>query len=133
MSLDLTKIAVQVAGMVEKLKADSRERQEHLNKALSVLNDKAIDLDALRKKISASKTTWLVADIVEGLSQRYPPQTLPAEFTVIATDGSHIDVDRHQSARCYLINIGEIALRYGVSPSASLGSKPRLYSNDADL
>ena len=118
--------------MVAKLKADSRERQEHVNKSLSVLN-KAIDLDALRKKIATSKTTWLVANVVDGLNHHYLPPALPAGFTVMATDGSHIDVDRHRFARCYLLNIGEVVLRYGVSPSASLGSTPRLYSDDSDL
>ena len=45
---------------------------------------------------------------MEGLNKRYPLPPAPADFTVIATDGSHIDVDRHHSTRCYLINIGAV-------------------------
>lgn len=106
MSLDLTKVASQVGGMVATLKAGTDERQKRLNYALDVLRDKSIDLDHLKKKIEDSKTTWLVADLADGLDQHYKAPPYPEEFTVLATDGSNIDVDRHKSTRCYLINIG---------------------------
>ena len=133
MSLDLTKVVVQVGGMVARLKAGGEERQKRLNYALEVLGDKSADIDSLKKKIVSSKTTWLVAGLVEGLDEHYQPLPLPTEFTVIATDGSHIDVDRHRSARCYLINIGSVVLHYGDRPSATLDSFPSLYSGDEDL
>ncbi|MFC2022376.1 DNA double-strand break repair nuclease NurA, partial [Chloroflexota bacterium] len=47
--------------------------------------------------------------------------------------GSHIDVDRHRSTRCYLINIGSVVLHYGADPSAVLDSFPCLYAGDEDL
>lgn len=133
MALDLTKVASQVEGMLAGLKAGREERQQHLLSALGVLQDSHTDFDTLRKKIDASKTTWLVAGLVEGLAEHYPAPPLPPDFTVIATDGSHIDVDRHRSARCYLINTGSVVLRYGAKPDAILESLPRLYAEDADL
>ena len=135
MSLDLTKVASQVGGMVASLKAGTDEREKRLNYALDVLRDKSIDLDLLKKKITASKgkTTWLVADLVDGLDQHYKAPPNPEEFTVLATDGSNIDVDRHKSTRCYLINIGAAILHYGACPSAALDSFPSLYSGDEDL
>jgi len=133
MSLDLTKVISQVGGMVARFKAGARERQEHLQNALNVLHSQAGDIDALKRKIASSKTTWLVADLIEGLDEYYKAAPLPAEFTVIATDGSHIDVDRHRAARCYLINIGIVVLHYGAYPDAVLDSFPRLYSGDEDL
>jgi hypothetical protein len=132
-SLDLTKVAAQVGGMVTGLKAAGKERQEHLQCALDAFHSKTPDLAHLQKKIAASKTTWLVAGLVDGLDRRYKPPPLPQEFSVIATDGSHIDVDRHQPTRCYLINIGAAILHYGVSPNALLDSFPQLYSGDEDL
>ena len=119
--------------MVARLKADTEKRRESLSYALDVLCDKSIDLDHLKKKIASSKTTWLVAGLVDGLDQHYKASSSPPEFTVIATDGSHIDVDRHRSTRCYLINIGSVILHYGVHPSATLDSLPCLYSEDDDL
>lgn len=133
MSLDLTKIASQVGDMVARLKSGSAERQKHLSRALEVVHDKNINLDHLKNKIVASRTTWLVAGLTDGLGRCYPVPPLPPEFTVMASDGSHIDVDRHKSTRCYLINIGIAVLHYGASPGARLESFPRLYSDDADL
>jgi len=133
MSLDLTKVAAQVGNMVARLKASGEQRQKRLQTALDTLNDKSIDIEALKKKIDASKTTWLVAGLTDGLGLHYKPPPLPPEFSVLATDGSHIDVDRHQSTRCYLINIGAVALQYGSSPQALLDSSPSLYFGDEEL
>ncbi len=133
MSLDLTKIAPQVEDMATRLKDGSQQRQQHLQQALNTLSDKTIDLDQLKKKIVASKTSWLVAELVEGLDRHFKAPPPPNDFTVIASDGSHIDVDRHRSARCYLINIGSIVLNYGSSPGATLNSHPHLYFADEEL
>ena len=135
MSLDLTKVAAQIWGMVAGRKAGDEERRKHLQYALNVLRDKSIDFDQLRKRIEDSqrKTTWLVAGLVDGLDRHYKPPPLPEKFTVVATDGSHIDVDRHRSTRCYLINIGAAVLDYGAHPDARLDSFPRLYFEDEDL
>jgi len=133
MSLDLTKVALQVGGMIARLKAGGEERRERLQNALDVLHRRASDLDYLTRKIASSKTTWLVANLVDGLDQHHKAPPCPTEFTVIATDGSHIDVDRHRSTRCYLINIGSVILHYGAQPSAVLDSFPNLYSGDEDL
>ena len=133
MSLDLTKLISQVSDMVVRLRAGSRERQEHLDHALNTLSDHARNLDALRDKVNASRTTWLVAHLVDGLNGHYQAPDIPADFTVIATDGSHIDVDRHRSARCYLINIGSAILKYGSNPAAILENQPRLYAGDDEM
>ncbi len=133
MSLDLSKLITQVSDMVGKLRAGSRERQEHLDHALTALADHAGDVEALRNKVNDSRTTWLVAYLVDGLSGRYEAPDIPTDFTVIATDGSHIDVDRHRSARCYLINIGSVMLKYGTIPEAKLESQPRLYAGDDEM
>ena len=135
MSLDLTKVVLQVGGMVARLKAGVEERQQRLQYALEIAQGEAVDLDFLKKKIAVSKgkTTWLVAGLVDGLAQHYEAPPLPPEFTILATDGSHIDVDRHKSTRCYLINIGTAVLNYGAAPDATLDSFPHLYSEDEDL
>jgi GNAT superfamily N-acetyltransferase len=133
MSLDLTRVAAQVGSMVARLKSGGRDREERLKNALGVLNDKSLDIDKLAKKIEASRTTWLVAGLVEGLSPHYKPPPLPPDFSVVATDGSNIDVDRHKSTRCYLINIGSVVLSYGSKPEAWLDSSPTLYFGDEDL
>jgi len=131
MSLDLSKIAAQIIGMVTRLKEGSTERQARLGYALDTA--RTADFAGLKKKVAASRTTWLVAGLTDGLHQSYPAPALPDEFTVLATDGSHIDVDRHRTARCYLINIGTVVLKYGLNPDAKLDSFPHLYADDAEL
>jgi hypothetical protein len=132
-SLDLTKVAAQVGAMIAGLGDNRAVRERRLRFALETIGSPAIDLDALQKKIKAAKTTWLVAELTEGLNKRYALPPAPADFTVMATDGSHIDVDRHRATRCFLINIGAVSLSYGSQPDAILSSSPRLYADDKDL
>ena len=135
MSLDLTNVAAQVLAMISGLKNRRAEQENHLKYALKTIGSPPIDLDALKKKIKAGsgKTTWLVAGIENGLNERHTVPGGPADFTVLAADGSHIDVDRHHSTRCFLINIGSVALTYGSMPDAQLTSSPCLYSDDKDM
>ena len=133
MSLDLTRIASQVEGMAAQLKAGSQERRRHLQQAMAILGDRDTDLERLKRKAAASRTSWLVAEPVEKLDCHYPVPPPPDEFTVMATDGSQIDIDRHLSARCFIINIGSVILNYGSNPDAILDSSPNLYSDDKDL
>ena len=130
MALDLSKIVNQITDMVASLKSHRDERQQQLNHAVDILHSQSNNTEQLEKKIEASKLTWLVAHLVEPVDRRYQPQPAPKEFTVIATDGSHIDVDRHQPTHCYLINIGGVVLHYGPHPDAMLDSVPHLYASD---
>ena len=133
MALDLSKIIDQITGMVNSLKSRRDERLQQLCHAVDVLHSQSNNLEQLAKKIEASKTTWLVAKLVESIDRRYQSQPAPQEFTVIATDGSHIDVDRHHPTPCYLINIGSVVLHYGAHPNAILDSTPHLYATDEEL
>lgn len=133
MSLDLTKVASQVGGLLTRLKEGLSERNEHLRNALNTAHIQSDNLDNLKKKIASSKTTWLVADLTDGLDLHCEPPPIPDDFTVIATDGSHIDVDRHRAARCFLINIGSVVLSYGANPDAFLDNRPALYVSQDEL
>ena len=55
MSLDLTRVAAQVSGMIAKLKDTREERQKRLQFALDTLSSRSVDLDDLKRKIAASK------------------------------------------------------------------------------
>ncbi len=133
MSIDLTRVASQIGGLLFRLKEALSERNEHLRTALDTAHAQAENLDSLKKKITASKTTWLVADLTDGLDLHFQPPKLPTDFTVIGTDGSHIDVDRHRAARCFLVNIGSVVLNYGTNPDAFLDSFPTLYVSEDEL
>ena len=123
--LDLSRVAGQIGEMVGQLKAGGQERQQHLARALTLMVDRSLDFERLKRKAAQSKTTFLVAGLVEPLALHTNP-AMPSDFSVIATDGSQIDVDRHTLARCYLINIGRIRLDYGRNSRATLESLPQL-------
>ena len=129
----MSRVAAQIGEMVDQLKAGGQERQEHLARALTLMVDKSLDFEKLKRKAAQSKTTFLVAGLVEPLASHTKPADMPSDFSVIATDGSQIDVDRHTSARCYLINIGRIRLDYGQNSRATLESLPKLCADDNDL
>jgi hypothetical protein len=122
MSLDLTKIYTQIGQMVDTLKFTNREGQKHLQCALDKIGDIDLNIEKLKRKIADSKTVtqWPFAGLVDNLSTHIKPGAVPSDYTVLATDGSHIDVDRNQVARCYLINLGTVKINYGSKPSAEL-------------
>ena len=130
MSLDLDKVARQIQGMADSLFRSSEERKKRCREALSLLYAGAEKFDSLKDKVGRSKTTWLVPELYERFDRRFPAPSLPNDFTVIGSDGSHIDVDRHRQARCFLINIGMVTLTYGEHPDAVLENFPYLYYGD---
>ncbi len=133
MSLNLAQIAIQIDSMVAKLQAGEEERQQRLAFALNTLRSQSTDLTSLKRKIETGKTTWLVAGIEDKLDAHYPAPPCPDDFVVLATDGSHIDVDRHRPARCFVINIGTVRLDYGQMPAAFLSSLPLLHFEEEDV
>ncbi|MBI2869893.1 MAG: DNA double-strand break repair nuclease NurA [Chloroflexi bacterium] len=133
MPLDLSKVALQIDSMVTRLREDSREQERRVASALEALHGAIASLAELKSKVAASKTSWLVAEVTTGLVDRCAPAPPPASYTAAAADGSSIDVDRHRSPRCYLINLGSSVISYGAKPDADLDSLPRVCSLSEDM
>jgi hypothetical protein len=127
MTLDVSQVYGQIEAMVGDIKSRREDFGRKLDAAATALEAAGRQQDLLRVKIDGAKTTWLVAGLKEGILNRYPAGACPKDYVVAASDGSHIDVDRHQSARLFLLNTGLAALRYGSSPGAEFYSSPRLY------
>jgi hypothetical protein len=111
----------------------AEERRDLLRQARELL--RSVDAKELRAKVRARRERfpWLVAIPVHTLSQTFSPPVPPADFSVIASDGSSIPPDRHSSLRYYVINTGHAVLTYGSHPNADLDSEGQLYFEDADL
>jgi hypothetical protein len=133
MSLDINQIINQVQNMADYFKLQYGSKGKKLDFALETANSAAADFTLLNKRIAEAKTTWLVPGLRERINYSKSVQECPYNNVVLATDGSHIDVDRHQSAHCFLINIGSVFLQYGDNPDALLSSKPYLYYKDEDV
>ena len=61
----------------------------------------------------------------EGLLDSIAPPDVPADWTAVSVDGSHIDVDRHLPLRCHLINLGGCAITYGKGPRLPVVQRAR--------
>ena len=128
MPLEFSNVAAQIEYMAAQAGVDGEERRGRLARALRLYAE--ADADALSARIASCSTPWPVAGIAHGFSRKHDPPSCPRDFTVLAADGSHIEVDRHSSLRCYLINIGKVALHYGESPDAQIESEARIYFGD---
>ena len=133
MSLEMDKVVGQIAQMAEEIRSGEEVWQKHLDAALDLAAHPGIDTETLRARIEGAKVTWLVSEPLEAISSKYPAPEAPRDYGVVSVDGSSIDSDRHGPARCYLINIGLAALRYGSGHGAELRSEPRLYAAEEDL
>jgi hypothetical protein len=133
MSLDINQVINQVLSMADYFKLQYRGRSQKLDFAIETAGSKAAEYEKLNEKIDMAKTTWLVPRLQGDIISSTEAKACPFNYVVLATDGSHIDVNRHQSAHCFLINIGNVILQYGDNSLASLSSKPRLYFKDEEV
>lgn len=136
MSLDLEQVALPLQELAQQLKFREREAHQRLERALqaaSTLDQE--ELAALKQKIEASrgKVRWPAAGLSDAICRSYPLPPCPTSFTVMAVDGSHIEIEHHRAIQCYLINLGQVCLDYGEQPRAILSSKAMLYWEGKDL
>ena len=133
MSLDLAKTALQIDGMADELRMRQDDRRRRVRRALAAASSLDVEDQEEKRRRSEATLAWPVPRVLDGPAARYSPPPLPGDFSVVATDGSHIDVDRHMPARCFLINIGTSVLTYGSDAGARLFNKPRLYASEREL
>jgi len=133
MALDLTRTALQIDNMADALRARRGDKDMRRKSAQAAAI--AFDPDAYEAKRTqpGAQPNWTLPVVPENPCARYDPPSPTANYAVVGVDGSHIDVSRHLPARCYLINIGGIALQYGTPHNAAPFSAPRLYASEDEL
>lgn len=132
MALDLYRTAAQLDDALARADLGAA-RDRRTDAVLAALRD--ADASALNARVEAAQglLAFLPAEAVEPPGAVFDAPAPPADFTVVATDGSHIDVNRHLPLRCALVNIGGCRLTYGDAPDAELFSRPSLRFTDAEL
>ena len=133
MALDLYRTAAQIDAAVAG--ADFGAARERRADAVLAALRETRDAATLNARVEAARgmLAFLPAEAVEGPGGVFDAPSAPADFSVVAADGSHIDVNRHLPLRCALINIGGCRLTYGGAPDAEMFSRPRLRTSDAEL
>lgn len=135
MPLDLTELSRQAREMSSALNRDAPDYAQRCAQALERYrrDPSAYATWAQAVDLSRDGCVWLLARPVEPLNTVRDAPPRPPEYAVIATDGSHIDIDRHGAALCYVLNIGRVYLRYGANPAAKLSARPTLCFREEDL
>jgi hypothetical protein len=133
--LELSQVVTDIAA----LGAVARRRRERVQDRLDVARARACVPDAEWAEAEARHAghapPWLAADC----RGRAPgaavplPDAPPGCYTALATDGSQIPLDRHATALCYLLNVGEIVLHYGTGERPRLTSQATLHYKDEDV
>lgn len=131
MSLDLEQTAAQLGRLTGQLRSQRAALAAALTTAQTAIGD--ADPQELELKRKAGRYTWLAAGLDGQLAGAYTPPPLSGDYAVVATDGSHIGLDRHTPARSSLVNIGNVVLRYGELADAQLWNTPILYTGEAEL
>ena len=133
MALDLGLTTHQLLSTLDSVVSDAHTRGQRLDdavdRALAISSDEA----AFRTAAVGRRPYISARTGPEGLLGSRPPPEVPADWTALSVDGSHIDVDRHLPLRCHLINLGGCAITYGKDFGCRLFSEPVLAVDDADL
>ncbi len=135
MGLDLTALGRQVRQMSGAAAMSVANTTERTSRAVTRYRAATGEEQrwAAAADLSRETASWLLARPAEPLDTARDLPERPASYALVASDGSQIDLDRHGSASCYLINIGRVFLRYGERPTARLSSEPALYYREEDL
>ncbi len=133
MALDLGLTTYQLLsaldGVVDNAQTRTQRLDEAINRALTVPSGEA----AFRTAAVGRRPYISARTGPEGLLNSIAPPDLPADWTAVSVDGSHIDVDRHLPLRCHLINLGGCTITYGREFGCQLFSEPALAVDDDDL
>jgi len=134
MTLDFQRLAAQVDDLGSDLRSQGEEAGRRLARALEAAHAWARRPDDLRRRLAEAQTSWRPAEPLDTpLDAAIDAPPAPADYVALATDGSHIDVERHSPLPCYLLNVGWARIRYGRSPDAELSNRPELAYGDRRL
>ena len=133
MALDLGLTTRQLLSALDDVALASRTHAQRLNDTLERGLNRSADA-AARRTAAVGRRPYLSARTgLDGLLGSRPPPDVPADWTALSVDGSHIAVDRHLPLRCHLINLGGCVITYGKDFGCQLFSEPALAVADADL
>ncbi|HJN87818.1 MAG: DNA double-strand break repair nuclease NurA [Dehalococcoidia bacterium] len=132
MPLDLGETLHQLDRVAQGLGQSREDREARLTALLEAAQ--GVDpAEAAEITRTSTDRPFLAAQVEDRLVGSYAPPPPPADWSVTAVDGSHIDVDRHLPVSCHLINLGGCVLTYGGRPDASFFSHPQLGAGPSEL
>ena len=118
MSLDHQQIRQQVQQLGEKAPLLERHKQSLRQKAHELLAAQAHELEPLRQMVNFvtskyDKNLRCALPGSDSLNSKIPLPGISQQATLIAADGSQINLDRHAEVQYCLVNVGAIHMRTG--------------------
>jgi len=133
-TLDLVKVAEKLPALVERAQRERKDYGLHRKRALAQLRSSADQPEEFAALVQNADTSWQLAIPFVGRPDTgYDPPDPPDSFSVLAVDGSSIDVDRHLPVDCYVMNFGWMAIHYGAEPGAESGTEVDLQPTGEEL
>ena len=126
MGLDLYATAAQLEQAALRVDYGWREHSRRLERLAEVIEEGDADVLNRRGAEAQDRAPFPSAECLERPGVKHSLPQAPKDFSVLAVDGSHIDVERHLAMHCSLMNIGVCQLEYGSNPSVALTNTPYL-------
>lgn len=130
--LNFTKLMPQL----ETVGADvADEQRDQSAAAAEVLIDAQVNCEAFKNKLVDSEqlTFWPLAMPIEDFNGSWKITPAQSPHTVVSVDGSQIMPSQHEVYSCYLINVGQVVISYGVEAPVILDSTPLLFHSLEDI
>lgn len=128
MSLDVHKLQFSLDALASRLKGQAGERRNRLKRAIRQMAYS--DGQAINEKRTKGKFAWPVPAFPSNLTSSYATVPPPQDYSVLATDGSRIDIDDELPVKCALLNISKVLLNYGLTPDAKLSNESQFFTED---
>jgi GNAT superfamily N-acetyltransferase len=134
MPLDLNSLSKQLIRLAEYASQQAPSQTSRLDLAVKTLRARANDHEDLAALVGARTRRPFRAAVPRGcLDETVAAVAAPAAYSVVATDGSQIEPDRHGPVLCHLVNVGAAVLEYGPDSHAVLTSESRLNFEPSDV
>lgn len=134
MTLDLVKVAEQLPLLIKRVQRARFDNTGRRDYALALLHKAAGEPLAFEGLMLGAQTSWpLARPTDEPMNAAFSPPERPRSYSVLALDGSSIDVDRHLPVDCYVMNFGWMVIHYGDHPGAEGDSSVELQPTGEDL
>ncbi|MCL5947105.1 MAG: DNA double-strand break repair nuclease NurA [Chloroflexi bacterium] len=133
MAFDVRALSSQIASMAVYLAHQEPDRQQRRQAAMRAWEATSDEWQKASSTIEQSSLGFITALPLEDPRLSFPPSSVPAEYHVVATDGSQIEPERHGIAPYIVLNVGWAHLRYGSTSEARFGSEPTVRYRTEDL
>ena len=135
MSLNYQEVREQVKKLGQSAQARRSELESAMKLARAALESLAGEIEHLRQKVDLvvrqhDPTLRCALPVAEALDASFPAPPLPAQASILAADGSQINLDRHAEVAYCLINVGAIQMSIGSTEQPRISVTSQLFYDE---